>query len=526
MNDTVILAIDHGTSGVRCSLVTDRGEVLATEREELTTDFGSGGRAEQDPTHWTEAITRTARTLVEQRHVDPATIESVCVSSTFSSTVAVDEAGTPLLACLTWMDSRGAPYIERLMRGFPKVQGYALSKLLRWVRITAGGPTLTGKDDLAHVLLIKHEHPDLYKRTHKFLSSKDYLNLWLTGRFAASFDSMTLFWLSDIRDINNIRYDPGLVRAAGIDPDKLPTMQASHAALGPLREEVAGALGLRPGVTVYTGSPDHQAAGIGSGAVRDYHGHLYVGTSSWIQCPLSFKKTDVLHSIATLPTAMPGKYYCANEQDLAGGCLPFLLKNILFHDNALQQTPPPPERYEVVDQIAADVPAGSHRLMFFPWLNGERTPVDDEAIRGGLINLSTTTTQDHIVRAVMEGVAYNTRWSLHYVEKFIGQKMPSLRIVGGGALSDVWCQIFANVLNRNIERVRAPREANARGAALIAAVGMGRISYDDIAGLVPIERTFSPESASRATYDELYALFVDFYRRNRAFYKKLNRGTP
>ena len=141
-----------------------------------------------------------------------------------------------------------------------------------------------------------------------FLPSKDYLNLKLTGEFAASFDSVHLFWITDIRDVNNIRYDDTLIKQFGIDRSKLPPLKGSTEILGTLSDNVAREIGLGKDVKVITGSPDHQTACIGAGAVKDYQGHIYIGTSSWVQCMVPFKKTDIFHSIASFPTAIPGKY--------------------------------------------------------------------------------------------------------------------------------------------------------------------------------------------------------------------------
>src|SRR5204863_9453218 len=134
------------------------------------------------------------------------------------------------------------------------------------------------------------------------------------------------------------------------------------------------------------------------------------------ECMVPFKKTDPLHSIASFPSSIPGRYQCVNEQDLAGGALSFLATNILFRRNEILGMEIPEARYDLVDSIAASVPAGSNGVFFTPWLNGERTPVDDAHVRGGFHNLTTSTTLDDMVRSVLEGVAYNTRWSLRYVE--------------------------------------------------------------------------------------------------------------
>jgi len=522
MNEEYVLAIDHGTSGIKTAIVSVKGRLTDFEFKKTSIHFLPGGGAEQDPSDWWNAVLLTSKKLVARNKKIAKNIRAVCVSSTFSSTVAVDENKNSLMNSLTWMDSRGAAYVKKVMKGFFNYEGYGLLNLLKWVPKTAGCPTLSGKDDIAHVLFIKYELPEIYKKTYMFLPSKDYLNLKFTGKFAASYDSMHLFWVTDIRDINNIKYDEKLINLLDIDPKKLPPLMKSTDILGIVSENVALDIGLGKNVKLIMGSPDHQAALIGSGAVRDFQGHIYIGTSSWIECIVPFKKTDPAHSIATFPTAIPGKYQLINEQDIAGGCLKFLFENIIYHKNRLLAGPPPDNPYKYLDEIASTVRAGSDKLIFTPWLNGERTPVDDINLRGGLYNLSSTTTQDHIVRAVLEGVAYNTKWSLQYVEKFIKKKMNPINIIGGGAKSDTWCQIFADVLDREIHQVESPMQANARGAAFIASSGLGIISFDDIPELIKIKKVYKPDQKNRKIYDLLFKEFTGIYKQNKAMFRRLN----
>jgi len=521
-NEEYILAIDHGTSGLKVALVTTLGRVADFEFEPTPTHFLPGGGAEQNPDDWWRAFMKAAKRLLGKGIVSSESIVGAAVSSTFSSTVAVDRDGKHLMNCLTWMDSRGAPHIKKLAGGFPTIDGYNIFKIFKWIRTTGGGPQLSGKDDIAHVLLIKNEFPDVYEKTYKFLGSKDYLNLRLTGEFAASHDSIMLFWVTDTRDINNVRYSDSLVKAMGIDRDKLPELHRSIDVLGTLKHELAEELGLSKDLKIVLGSPDHQAALIGSGAVRDFEGHVYIGTSSWVECLVPFKKTDMFHSIASLPSAIPGRYQCINEQDIAGGCLSFLLKNIILHKNEFFVGKEQGDPYEKLNAMAGRVAPGSDNLIFTPWLNGERTPVDSTTLRAGFHNLSMRTTADHIARAVLEGVAYNTRWSLNYVEKFIGQPMGSLSFIGGGAKSDLWCQIFADVMNHQVRRGQDPIEANSRGAAFIAAVGLGRLSFDDIPNLIKYEKVFDPDIKQHSRYNELYREFLEIYKKNKNIYQRLN----
>jgi len=518
-----LLAIDHGTSGVKTAIVSIYGEVIAFEYEKTQVYFLPNGGAEQDPDEWWNAIVKTSKRLIQKNVIPVKDIVAISVSSTWSSTVAVDAKGHHLMNSLTWMDSRGAPYVKEVMGGFPNVFGYSLFNILRWIPKTGGAPSLSGKDDIAHILLIKYEYPEIYEKTYMFLGSKDYLNMRFTGKFASSYDSIMLFWITDIKDINNVHYNDTLIRKLKIDRSKLPPLKASTDVLGTISKETADDFGLKPDVKVVMGSPDHQSACIGSGAVRDFEGHIYVGTSSWIECIVPFKKTDALHSIASLPTPIPGKYQCINEQDIAGGALLFLVDNIIYHKNLLKSGDPPPDVYKYFDKIAEQVPAGSDKLIFTPWLNGERTPVDSNTLRAGLYNISKTTSSDRIVRAFFEGVAYNTRWALKYVEKFVGRKMDTINIIGGGAKSDVWCQIFADVTNRKIRQVKDPMQANARGAAFIASVTLGYITFDDVSELIQYSNVFHPNPKNRKIYDELFKEFVRIYKNNKAMYERLNR---
>ncbi|HZH77772.1 MAG TPA: FGGY-family carbohydrate kinase [Archangium sp.] len=516
-----ILAIDLGTSAVKLAAITTRGRILGGEVEPHALDLLPDGGAEQDPEAWWSAIVRATRRMLDKGIVSAHDIIGVNISSQWSGTVPVDEAGKPLRRALIWMDSRGERHVRRAAHGFMPVEGYGLAKLLAWVRLTGGAPTLSGKDPLGHILYLQSEHPDLYRATYKFLEPKDWLNFRLCGRMASSYDTITLHWVTDNRDLSRVRYDERLLKMTGLPREKLPDLVPPATVLGPLQPEAARSLGLSEKVQVVSGAPDILAAAVGSGAVRDHETHLCIGTSSWMSCHLPYKKTDVLHQMGTLPSALPGRYLLTNEQESAGICLSFLKDNILFGHEELGHESA--DLFQVLEKEAERVPAGSDQLIFMPWLNGERSPVDDQRLRGGFFNQSLKTTRGHMVRAVLEGVAYNSRWLFTYVEKFVGRRVDSIRIIGGGARSKLWCQIQADVLDRRIQQVDEPVMANARGAAFQAAVALGHLTVDEIPSLVPIANTFEPNPQNRALYDELFREFVNLYKSNKAIFARLNR---
>ena len=517
--------MDVGTSALKAALLSVDGETVACESEPLKVTLLPGGGAEQDPEDWWRALVRTARSLLQKEPALAGRVVAMSCTTQWSGTVAVDRDGHPLLPAIIWMDSRGGPYIKRLTAGRIKIQGYSIFRLWTWLRLTAGAPGQAGKDPLAHILYIKHEHPDIYARTHKFLEPKDYLNLRLTGLFRASYDSISLHWVTDNRDISRVVYHPRLLRMAGIEREKLPDLQRAVDILGPLKPGVARELGLGENVLVVTGTPDVHSAALGSGAVRDYESHLYIGTSSFLICHLPYKKTDLLHNMATLPSAIPNRYLLANEQESAGVCLTFLRDNLFFPQDEWAPRERPPNAYQIFDRIAEQVPAGSDKVIFTPWLYGERTPVEDRTVRSGFFNQSLRTRRAHLVRAVFEGVAYNSRWLLGCVERFTGREMNPINMIGGGANSNLWCQIHADVLGRVIRQVKDPLLANVRGAAFLAAVGLGYLTFDDIPSRVHIAQSYTPNSAHRQIYSELFREFVNIYKCNRKIYARLNKGS-
>ncbi|MBN1305101.1 MAG: FGGY-family carbohydrate kinase [Anaerolineales bacterium] len=520
--EKLILSVDLGTSGIKAALITVSGKVLGWETEPVRLLITPDGGAEQSPDEWWTAFLSAAGRLLGRDKAACARVSAVCCSTQGEGTVPVNKDGQALANCILWMDMRGAPYLKQQLAGLVNIDGAGLGKVLRFVRLTGGMPSMTGKDPAGHMLYLRETRPELYEHTYKFLNVLDYLNLRLTGRFVATFDSILTSWVTDNRDPDDIRYHDGLISLLGLERDKLPEIVACSQVIGPLDARVAESLGLRPEVQVVAGSIDNTAAAIGAGTVDDYAMHLYIGTSSWMAAHVPFKKTDVMASLASVPCALPGRYLLTALQATAGGNLTYLRDNILYHKDELLQEAKVPDIFKVLDQIAQRVPPGANGVLYTPWIWGERAPVDDKTLRAGLYNLSLNNTREDIIRAFLEGIAFNTRWLLKPVEKFLKRRVESIHIVGGGAQSDVWCQIFADVMNVEIKQAADPIYANARGAAWIGAVGLGEISFNDVPGLVEIHRVYAPRPEHRALYDEKFEIFESIYQRLKGVYRRLN----
>jgi xylulokinase len=520
--DEYMVVLDLGTSAVKVAVTTSRGGIVGSAAERYPLHVLGGGGVEQDPRDWWAAIARGTRGALGASGIDPARVVGVACSSQWSGTVPVDERGRPLMRAIIWMDSRGAEQVQRIVQGFPAARGYGLAKLAAWIRRSGGVPGRSGKDTVAHILYVRDRLPEVYRRAAKFLEPRDWVNCQLSGRLVSSPDAATPLWATDTRDLDAVRYDEHLLGLAGLDRDKLPDLVPTATVLGPLAPDAAAALGLPRTAQVVTGAPDVLASAIGAGTVADLDAHLYLGTSSWLVCHVPYKKTDALHNLASIPSAIPGRYLLANEQESAGLCLAELERNVLFPSDGRLPSGAAEDPYAVMLALAAAVPAGSDGLIFAPWVNGERTPVDDRTVRGGFFNQSLGVTRGHLVRAVLEGVAYNSRWLLSYVERFIGRRLEAITAVGGGARSELWCQIHADVLDRVVRQAADPVLASARGVALQASVALGRLRWDEVAGTVPMARVFEPDPARRRVYDTLFPEFVNLYRNTRKIYARLN----
>ncbi|HHY54592.1 MAG TPA: xylulose kinase [Chloroflexi bacterium] len=525
MLSPLLLAIDLGTSGPKVALYTATGELLAGASAPTPLIFTPDGGVEQAPSAWWEAICTAARRVLAMVDGAAARVTGIGVTTQWSGTVPIDANGETLGNAIIWMDARGARHIRRMTGGFPTVAGYGARKLWTWIRKTGGIPGHSGKDSIAHILFLRQEQPDRYAATVKFLEPKDYINYKLTGRVASTGETMTLHWVTDNRAINNIHYDAELLWLSSLDRAKLPDdLLRSIDVVGTLTSAAAADLGLSAQVQVVAGAPDIHTAAVGSGAVADFDAHCYIGTSSWLSCHAPFKRTDIIHNMATLPSALPGRYLLINEHEIAGAALNFLRDRVLFGEDALANHPAPEDVFARLEAAASAAPPGSNRVIFTPWLNGERSPVDDHTLRGGWHNLSLRTTRNDLVRSVYEGVALNTRWLQLYVEKFIRRPLREVRMVGGGARSDLWCQLHADVLQRPVLQIADPLHVNTRGAAFLAAVGLGYLRLDELTDHTPVARRYEPRPALVRLYDELFDAFVALYQKTHAIHRHLNRG--
>jgi xylulokinase len=488
------------------------GEVLDYELHAVATTYTPDGGATQDPQLWWTLICDATRRLMGRSDVTKDRVKAVAVTGQYASTVPVDANGVPTGPCLMWLDTRGREFARRVIGG--PVEGYNPRKILPFVRKSGGGPSPAGADPIGQMLYLMNREPAIMAATRWMMEPVDYLTMRFTGVASATHASRVASWLTDNRDLTRYEYDAQLLKIVGIDPYVLPPLQPFGSLVGTVTSDVAEDLGLSPDTVVTTGIPDFHAAAIGSGGTGLYQAHVALSTSSWISCPVPKKKTDAVHSITAIPGLTNDSYLIIDNQETGAKSLEWL-RGLLAGRGT-------PMGYEEMTALAATSPPGAHGVLFTPWLAGERSPIGNKHLRGGFTNLALDTTSADLIRAVLEGVAANSAWLLHYVEKFAGRQLTPLRLLGGGAQSSEWCQIYADATGHVVEQVPAPMVAQIRGAALLASIGLGRLRLHDVAGLRPPGQTFTPNADVAEMYGARRKQFPTLYTRDKKWSRRNN----
>ncbi|HEY5982604.1 MAG TPA: FGGY-family carbohydrate kinase [Anaerolineales bacterium] len=507
MNDSraseYVLVIDLGTGGPKVGLVDAQGRVAACTSASVQILFIDGGGAEHDPAEWWSSIQTCVNTVMRESGVAPKSVIAVAVTTMWSVALPVDEHGTPLMNAMSWMDVRGSRYNWEIVKGFPSAQGYQLGKLLKYVDRHGFPPSPS--DSLGHMLFIKHERPDIYKRTYKFFEPMDYLNMRLTGKFAGTQNTMLPMLVVDNRKLDRTEYDPWLLKMSTIDPAKLPELLPIDGVLGTLTPAAAAELGLSPDTLVTCGVNDNSSSAVGAGSIGSAEPAAVMGNSGHMAFHLPFKKSDLAHSISTIPSGIKDSYLFWADLGNNGTVLDTCLKTLLNDKDHLEPGAVPAAIFERADRIAEPTPPGSGGVLFLPWFNGSISPGQDQYLRGGFLNMSHSIGRGHLVRAVFEGLSMNWRWLRGPAEKLAGRKFEYWRLTGGGALSNVWAQIMADVVGIPMHRQANPRHGNVIGMGLLAFSRLGKLNLQDIPAMIQFDRIFEPQEQNRSRYDGMYA---------------------
>jgi xylulokinase len=490
---TALLGLDVGTTGARCVAIDETGRLLAEATAEYPLYSPRPGWSEQNPEDWWEA-SRTAIGRVAEK-VGPD-VAGIGLTGQMHGAVFLDGGGAVIRPALLWNDQRTQEQCDEITR---------LVGAEELIRI-AGNPALTGFQ-APKLLWLREEEPDAYKRLQRLLLPKDYIRFRLTGQAATDVSDASGTLLLDLRSRD---WSDEILAALQIPLRWLPEVFEGPEATGGVLAAAAGDLGLRPGIPVAAGGGDNAAAAVGNGVIKGGLASCSIGTSGVLFAhsdKLSLDPSGRLHAFCH---AVPGRYHLMGVTLSAGGSLRWwrdVLGNIT---------------YEEMGRLAAQAPPGSEGLVFLPYLTGERSPHLDPLARGAFFGLSSRHSAAHLTRAVMEGVAYSLRDCLD-VMKQLDAAPNQVRATGGGARSDLWRQVMADVFDCRIVRTVSDH-GPAYGAALLASVAAG--IHADVeeacAGIELRAEADDPDLARVRIYDEYHALYQSLYAATRSQMHKLS----
>jgi len=506
MEKKYILAHDTGTGGDKAILTDLRGRIIHSVYQEYGRSYPKPDWVEQDPDELWQAVAKTTREVIAIAGVEPGQILGVGISAQMFNLLPVDSHCRPLTKMLSWLDVRSIKQADAILQG--DTPGFLFQHT---------GNIPTAKDVIPKILWLKEELPEIWKRTYKLLDCKEYIVYQLTGKIATDWHGASAYFLFDP---NKKAWSPEACNRLGIPIEMLPNAYPCTDVIGEVTPEAAQLTDLAPGTPVVICAGDVAVAQTGSGANADGKGHMCVGTATWVGISSSQFRNDPVKPFWALNHIDPHKWIIAGEMETGGGALMWF-QETLCQFEAQQAKIKGISIYDLLNEMVASVQPGADKLLFAPWLSGERSPVLDHYARGAWVGISLSHTKAHFARALMEGVAYHLRWICEALER---QNLPftALNAIGGGSASQVWTQIISDVTGRQLQVVKNPLEAGARGAALTVAVGLGVYpSVEAIDSLVEIGRVVEPSNRYQARYDDLYYQYREIYTALTPVYRAL-----
>jgi len=494
------LAIDLGSSGVRVALVDLAGRVLGSATRPVAMRLGSDGSAEEDPEEIWRALGDSIAQALAQAPGAAARAAVILCDSQYSSLVPVDARGLPVGPLVLYLDTRAGPLARALTKRHPELWKLWLE---RHGMPSGGG----GADSLAHLLWFQHERPEIHARTHAYVEPMDYVTARLTGRVTANIGTLFPFLLTDNRRGSAGSWDEEMIEASGVDRTRLPELVAPDGAVGELLADHAQAWGLPRGIPVSAPINDTQALTFGTASHEGSHLGVSIGTTLVPTTMVESMRADLGHFLLTQPASIPDRHLLMAEGGLAGKALEFVMQQLIYASDTLGDHRAT-DAFARLDEVVLGTEPGAGGVLFLPWLAGSWAPSGDAKARGAFLNLGLGTTRAHLVRATLEGVACQLAWMLPPIEALTGRAHDELVFAAGGASSDAWAQILADVCNRPVRQLGQPRLTNCRGAALLAFHRQGFLGLDAIQGTLEERRRYEPRAGLRGLYDDVLGRFI------------------
>lgn len=492
---TYLIGIDIGTSATKTVLFDEECRVIASASEEYPLYQPHNGWAEQHPEDWKHATFATIAAVLKKSGVKGSDVKGIGLSGQMHGLVMLDESNEVIRPAIIWCDQRTGKECEEITERVGKE---------RLMQITAN-PALTGFT-ASKILWVRNHEPENYARCKHILLPKDYIRFALTGVFATEVSDASGMQLLDVP---KRQWSTEVLQKLDIDPSLLAKVYESPEVTGEVLPEAAAQTGLAAGTPVVGGAADNAAAAVGTGIVTDGSAFTTIGTSGVVYAHTSKISIDAKGRVHTFCSAVPGCWLVLGCTQAAGLSLNWF-RNNFCQEEVLTAKGMEVSPYFLMDKEAEKVPIGANRLLYLPYLMGERSPHLDPECRGAFVGLSGIHTKRDLLRAVMEGVTYSLR-DCYEVLKEMGVSIDRMMACGGGGTSPLWRQMLADVYNCPVSTIQS--EGPALGVAILAGVGAGLFPSvpEACARFLSVDKTCAPVPENVPQYEHFYKIYTRLY---------------
>jgi xylulokinase len=496
MAQQFVMGIDIGTSGCKTLIIDDQGKVVGRQTEETPLSTPRPGWSEQNPEDWWEAVKVTVQRVMKGFD-GTKDIKAIGLSGQMHGLVALDKAGAVLRPSILWNDQRTGEQCQQIHDAAGGVEG--LLKLTNNRML----PGYTG----GKILWVRQNEPDVYEKIKTILNPKDYVRFRLTGEYATEVSDASGTGLFNVRERD---WSYRLLDLLDIPKAWLPPCHESPEVSGQVAESVASELGLPAGLPVAGGGGDAVVQTTGTGLVEPGILGTVIGTAGNVTMALDRYCDNPDGKLQVFCNTMPNKWHTMGVTLAAGGSLRWF-RDVLGGSEKEISRWTGEDVYDIFSKEASWAEPGSEGLLFLPYLIGERCPHADPMARGAFVGLTLRHDRCHIVRSVLEGVIFSLRDVTELIEE-MGIEITQIRTSGGGALSDLWRQIHADVFDSEVLTVSGSSEGGAYGAALVAGAGVGIWpSVEEATRIIDVETKTAPIPEHTKTYVKLFPIYRRLY---------------
>jgi len=506
MTAKYILAHDLGTTGNKATIYDPEGNLLASSYDEYPTNYFGHNCVEQDPLDWWNAVCSSTKAVLASAGINANDIACVSFSGHMMGCLPVDKDITPLRPSIIWADSRSVSQAEHLVEQVGMSEGYKIT-----------GHCLLPMYSAAKIMWVRDNEPEVFRKTHKVLHVKDFIAAKLTGQFATDYSDATGM---NLYDISRREWSEPLIEASGIPVEILPEPYPSSHIVGEVTSQAAKQSGLKVGTPVVIGGGDGPCAAVGSGVVGEGHAYNYFGSAAWIGIASKAPVYDPEMRTFTFIHLDPDLFMPVGASNNGGYSYQCFRDAVWSAERSLAESLDA-NLFDLMELKAATAPVGSDKLLYLPYIRGERCPYNNPNARGVFLGLTPNHKKAQLTRAVLEGVVLNQRMILDALESQ-GAHVDEMCVIGGGAQSALWLQIMADVYGKRVLKPRLLQEATSLGAAIAGGVGVELFKdFQAAEAMIQIVDTRDPNPQAHEQYERLYAVFQSAYQALIPIYEEL-----